>query len=96
MLLRPRAATEDLVAVAPNPVHTRAPLRDRLVPPYYPEFFRGAGWILPLVVTAIGGVLRFWNLVWPNSVIFDETYYVKDGWSTSICTASRAIMEEEP
>lgn len=59
----------------------RAPLRDRLVPPFYPEFFRGAGWILPLVVTVIGGVLRFWNLVWPNSVIFDETYYAKDGWS---------------
>jgi dolichyl-phosphate-mannose-protein mannosyltransferase len=59
----------------------RPPLRDRLVPPYYPEFFRGAGWILPLVITAIGGVLRFWNLVWPNSVIFDETYYAKDGWS---------------
>jgi dolichyl-phosphate-mannose--protein O-mannosyl transferase len=65
---------------APRP-EPRASLRDRLVPPYYPEFFRGAGWILPLIVTAIGGVLRFWNLVWPNSVIFDETYYAKDGWS---------------
>ncbi len=59
----------------------RAPLRDRLVPPYYPEFFRGAGWILPLAITIVGGVLRFWNLVWPNSVIFDETYYAKDAWS---------------
>ena len=59
----------------------RAPLRDRLVPPFYPEFFRGAGWILPLAITVIGGVLRFWNLVWPNSVIFDETYYAKDAWS---------------
>ena len=59
----------------------RAPLRDRLVPPFYPEFFRGAGWILPLAITIVGGVLRFWNLVWPNSVIFDETYYAKDAWS---------------
>jgi dolichyl-phosphate-mannose-protein mannosyltransferase len=65
---------------APRP-QERPALRDRLVPPYYPEFFPGAGWILPLVVTAIGGVLRFWNLVWPNSIIFDETYYAKDGWS---------------
>jgi dolichyl-phosphate-mannose-protein mannosyltransferase len=65
---------------APRP-EERDSLRDRLVPPYYPEFFRGAGWILPLIVTAVGGVLRFWNLVWPNSVIFDETYYAKDGWS---------------
>jgi dolichyl-phosphate-mannose--protein O-mannosyl transferase len=59
----------------------RGSLRERLVPPYYPEFFPGAGWILPLIVTAIGGVLRFWNLAWPNSIIFDETYYAKDGWS---------------
>ncbi|MBS2966597.1 phospholipid carrier-dependent glycosyltransferase [Actinocrinis puniceicyclus] len=51
------------------------------MPPFYPEFFRGAGWILPLVVTVVGGVLRFWNLVWPNSLIFDETYYAKDAWS---------------
>lgn len=59
----------------------RPPLRERLVPPFYPEFFPGAGWILPLIIAAVGGVLRFWNLVWPNSVIFDETYYTKDGWS---------------
>jgi dolichyl-phosphate-mannose-protein mannosyltransferase len=59
----------------------RPALRERLVPAYYPEFFRGAGWIMPLVIAAIGGVLRFWNLVWPNSVIFDETYYTKDAWS---------------
>jgi dolichyl-phosphate-mannose-protein mannosyltransferase len=59
----------------------RGSIRERLVPPFYPEFFRGAGWILPLVVTAIGGLLRFWNLGWPNSIIFDETYYAKDAWS---------------
>jgi dolichyl-phosphate-mannose--protein O-mannosyl transferase len=59
----------------------RPPLRDRLVPPFYPEFFRGAGWILPLIITAIGGFMRFWNLGWPNKIIFDETYYAKDGWS---------------
>ena len=62
----------------------RAGLRERLVPPFYPEFFRGAGWILPLIVTAIGGILRFWNLGWPNQIIFDETYYAKDSWSMYI------------
>jgi dolichyl-phosphate-mannose--protein O-mannosyl transferase len=60
---------------------TRAPLAERLVPPFYPEFFRGAGWIMPLVVTAIGGFMRFWNLARPNKIIFDETYYAKDAWS---------------
>jgi dolichyl-phosphate-mannose--protein O-mannosyl transferase len=59
----------------------RAPLAERLKPPYYPEFFRGAGWILPLIVTFIGGFMRFWNLANPNKIIFDETYYAKDGWS---------------
>jgi dolichyl-phosphate-mannose--protein O-mannosyl transferase len=67
----------------PRP-QARAPLAERLVPPFYPEFFRGAGWIMPLVVTAIGGFLRFWNLARPNKIIFDETYYAKDGWSTWI------------
>jgi dolichyl-phosphate-mannose--protein O-mannosyl transferase len=62
----------------------RPPLRERLAPPFYPEFFRGAGWILPLIITAIGGVMRFWNLGWPNKIIFDETYYAKDGWSMYI------------
>lgn len=36
------------------------------------------GWIGPLIVTLIGGVLRFWNLGSPHAIIFDETYYPKD------------------
>jgi dolichyl-phosphate-mannose-protein mannosyltransferase len=60
---------------------TRASIRERLAPSFYPEFFRGAGWILPLLVTIIGGVTRFWNLGSPKQIIFDETYYAKDGWS---------------
>lgn len=39
------------------------------------------GWLGPLVVAAIGGVLRFWNLGTPHQLVFDETYYVKEGWS---------------
>ena len=62
----------------------RPPLGERLVPPYYPEFFRGAGWILPLIVTFIGGFMRFWDLARPNKIIFDETYYAKDSWSMYI------------
>ncbi|MGH6657062.1 MAG: phospholipid carrier-dependent glycosyltransferase, partial [Actinocrinis sp.] len=65
---------------APRP-DPRPSLRDRLVPQYYREFFPGSGWILPLLITVVGGVLRFWNLAWPNKIIFDETYYAKDGWS---------------
>ena len=60
---------------------SREPLAERLVPPFPREPFPGAGWILPLLITAIGGFLRFWNLGRPDQVIFDETYYAKDAWS---------------
>ncbi|GAB3285187.1 phospholipid carrier-dependent glycosyltransferase [Kineosporia babensis] len=39
------------------------------------------GWLAVLTVTAFGGLLRFWNLGRPSTLVFDETYYVKQGWS---------------
>lgn len=39
------------------------------------------GWLGPLLAAALGGVLRFWNLGSPHQLVFDETYYVKQGWS---------------
>lgn len=42
---------------------------------------RWSGWIGPLLVTLVAGVLRFWNLGSPKAVIFDETYYAKDAWA---------------
>lgn len=39
------------------------------------------GWVGPLLVTAIGGFLRFWRLDKPHVLVFDETYYVKQGAS---------------
>jgi len=38
-------------------------------------------WILPLALAVIGGVLRFVRLGEPGSLVFDETYYVKDAYS---------------
>ncbi|WP_081746763.1 glycosyltransferase family 39 protein [Arthrobacter sp. H5] len=38
-------------------------------------------WLLPLAVAVIGGVLRFVRLGEPGTLIFDETYYVKDAFS---------------
>jgi dolichyl-phosphate-mannose-protein mannosyltransferase len=40
-------------------------------------------WMWPalLVITAIGAVLRLFRLDFPHRLIFDETYYVKDGYS---------------
>ena len=36
---------------------------------------------VPALVTAVAGILRFWNLGHPHELVFDETYYVKDAWS---------------
>jgi dolichyl-phosphate-mannose-protein mannosyltransferase len=42
---------------------------------------RLAGWLVTLGITALAGVLRFWNLGSPRQFLFDETYYAKDGFS---------------
>lgn len=39
------------------------------------------GWLLPVLMALIGGVLRFVRLGEPDSLVFDETYYVKDAYS---------------
>jgi dolichyl-phosphate-mannose-protein mannosyltransferase len=39
------------------------------------------GWIGPLAVTVLAGILRFWHLGQPHQFIFDETYYAKDAYS---------------
>lgn len=42
---------------------------------------RWSGWLGPLLVTLVAGLMRFWNLGSPKAVIFDETYYAKDAWA---------------
>lgn len=46
-----------------------------------PRLTRLYSWLAPLLVTLLAGILRFWNLAHPHSLVFDETYYVKDAWS---------------
>ena len=69
------AASHTLPAV----VETEGQLRRRLLgePPGQRLF----GWLGPLIAAAVGGVLRFWQLGDPHQLVFDETYYVKQGWS---------------
>lgn len=38
-------------------------------------------WVGPLLFTLLGGAVRFWELGRPRALVFDETYYVKEGWS---------------
>ena len=42
---------------------------------------RLVGWLAPLVVTFLAGVLHFWNITEPHQITFDETYYAKDAYS---------------
>lgn len=51
------------------------------------------GWLGPLLVALWGGVLRFVNLGHPGTLVFDETYYVKQGWSMIEYGHERRVLE---
>jgi len=38
-------------------------------------------WGGPLAVTVLAALLRLWHLNSPGTLVFDETYYVKDAWT---------------
>ncbi len=52
------------------------------------------GWLGPLAVAVIGGFLRFWHLGRPPWLVFDETYYVKQGASMLQYGYERAIKSD--
>ncbi len=62
---------------AAQPHKGRSP-RGRPAPPMPSS--RLWGWVGPLLVTAFGAYLRFDRLSIPRSIVFDETYYVKDAF----------------
>ncbi len=47
----------------------------------YPPSLRVWFWLVPALTSLIGGLLRFVRLDNPHSLVFDETYYVKDAYS---------------
>lgn len=69
--------------IAPAPDMPRGSVLDdwfrRLFPT--PDRLRFWTWGLPLAVTLLAAVLRLWNLAHPHSLVFDETFYVKDAWT---------------
>jgi dolichyl-phosphate-mannose-protein mannosyltransferase len=52
------------------------------------------GWLLPLMAAVVGAVLRFVRLGEPRSLVFDETYYVKDAYSYLISGYEREWPED--
>ena len=73
-----------------QPAQPEPPLRDRLLRDLLGERRLGLGrraadrfWGVfgALIVTAIAAGARLWELGRPGKLVFDETYYVKEGWS---------------
>ncbi|HET7529996.1 MAG TPA: phospholipid carrier-dependent glycosyltransferase [Mycobacteriales bacterium] len=56
-----------------------ARIRARLVRPLPDDGIWG--WLLPLAITGVAALLRFWHLGRPSGVVFDEVYYEHDAWS---------------
>ena len=46
-----------------------------------PRVQRGLRWGAPALVVVIAAVTRLWQLGHPHSLVFDETFYVKDAWT---------------
>ena len=70
----------------PSEAFTPVALRQRLIGEIqnwrdYPPSLRLWYWLIPTLTAAIAGLLRFVRLDSPGSLVFDETYYVKDGYS---------------
>ncbi|MDR3201689.1 MAG: phospholipid carrier-dependent glycosyltransferase, partial [Bifidobacteriaceae bacterium] len=40
-----------------------------------------ARWFFPIAITALAGVMRLIHLGFPHKLVFDETFYVKEGYS---------------
>ncbi|CAH0261967.1 putative dolichyl-phosphate-mannose--protein mannosyltransferase [Arthrobacter sp. Bi83] len=56
----------------------------------YPPSLRLWFWLVPALTAAVGGVLRFDRLDMPRSLVFDETYYVKDAYSLLVSGYERS------
>ncbi|PRB01947.1 dolichyl-phosphate-mannose--protein mannosyltransferase [Microbacterium sp. MYb64] len=46
-----------------------------------PARLRLVSWLAPTLITLLAAVLRIVGLGHPHTIVFDETYYVKDAWS---------------
>jgi dolichyl-phosphate-mannose-protein mannosyltransferase len=61
-------------------------IRAKLVRPLPSD--RLMGWLLPLAITVLGGIARFWRITRPgghsltnkDQLVFDEVYYAHDSW----------------
>ncbi len=66
-----------------SPMNSARQVRARLLGDPADDFrrLRWLGWGGPLFFMLVGGFMRFWHVGSPHELVFDETYYVKQGWS---------------
>ena len=66
-----------------RPSHSQACAPGCWAPPAFrtPANLRLWFWLAPALTAVIGGLLRFIRLGQPPSLVFDETYYIKDAYS---------------
>ena len=89
MSAMPTAPEVEEAAPAPSlsAVEALDRIKARLIRPMPADRLRG--WLLPLAVTLLAGIARFWRITRPgghtlgsrDSLVFDETYYAHDSWT---------------
>ncbi len=77
---------------SPRTAFTEQALRARLLGAPAPGGV--LAWLLPVAFAVLGGVLRFVRLGEPGSLVFDETYYVKDAYSLLLSGYEREWPED--
>jgi dolichyl-phosphate-mannose-protein mannosyltransferase len=83
----------------PAEAYTPEALKERLIGNIqswrdYPASLRLWFWLIPAITAGIGGILRFVRLDTPRNLVFDETYYVKDGYSLLVSGYERSWPEK--
>ena len=74
-----------------SPRRDAASLPERLWPPMPSSGI--LGWLGPIAVMIVGGLLRIVNLGQPHAIAFDETYYPKDALSLLRFGYERAMVD---
>lgn len=80
-LSRTAAGTD--VPLAADRARRRFHLEDRFV-----------GWFASISVALLAAFLRLWHLDRPHAMLFDETYYAKDGWSLANFGYTRSYVDK--
>ena len=80
------ASVEKQHPEAPDADSTTTPTSGSPLPPYHPRWSDrlttpAAGWVATAIATILAATIRLPGLDNVRTLIFDETYYVKDAWS---------------